>query len=114
MNVTRQQYRAARRLFRQNGDYALQWMKPEVRLCITSTLVQPPLDQLECRAKVSKMLCIQCHQGITKSFIQRPFTQLPWTNLDARHAFGIVSPVRNAFIKQVYIANTAVYNEPST
>ena len=37
-----------------------------------------------------------------------------WTNLDARHAFGIVSPVRNAFIKQVYIANTAVYNEPST
>ena len=77
MNVTRQQYRAARRLFRQDGGYALQWMKPEVRLCIASTLVQPPLDQLECRAKVSKMLCIQCHQGITKSFIQRPFTQLP-------------------------------------
>ena len=51
MNVTRQQYRAARRLFRQNGGYALQWMKPEVRLCIASTLVQPPLDQLECRAK---------------------------------------------------------------
>ena len=46
MNVTRQQYRAARRLFRQNGGYALQWMKPEVRLCIASTLVQPPLDQL--------------------------------------------------------------------
>ena len=77
MAASRSQYTAARRLVRQNGVYALQWMKPEVRLCIVSTLVQPPLDQLECRAKVSKMLCIQCHQGITKSFIQRPFTQLP-------------------------------------
>lgn len=75
MNVTRQQYRAARRLFRQNGGYALQWMKPEVRLCIASTLVQPPLDQLECRLRAVEM--VGFHTKLTKSFIQRPFTQLP-------------------------------------
>ena len=40
--------------------------------------------------------------------------QYPLNKPGCKHAFGIVSPVRNAFIKQVYIANTAVYNEPST
>lgn len=77
MNVSRSQYTAARRLVRQNGIYALQWMKPEVRLCIASTLVQPPLDQLECRAKASQLLAVSSHPGVTKSFIQQPFTQLP-------------------------------------
>lgn len=77
MAVSRSQYTAARRLVRQNGIHALQWMKSEVRLCIASTLVQPPLDQLECRAKASQMLAVTSHTKLTKSFIQRPFTQLP-------------------------------------
>ena len=75
MAVSRRQYTAARRLVRQNGIYALQWMEPEVRLCITSTLVQPPLGQLECR--LIAVVMVGSHTKLTKSFIQRPFTQLP-------------------------------------
>ena len=72
MQVTRQQYRCARKLLRQNGAYALNWMQPQVRLCIASTLVQPPIDQLEQRVKATKILGGR-NPKLTKSFLTQPF-----------------------------------------
>ena len=49
MAVSRSQYTAARRLVRQNGNYALRWLPKDVRECVEAVLFSQLVDQLALR-----------------------------------------------------------------
>ena len=49
MAVSRSQYTAARRLVRQNGNYALRWLPKDVRECVEAVLFSQHVDQLALR-----------------------------------------------------------------
>ena len=49
MAVSRRQYTAARRLVRQNGNYALRWLPKDVRECVEAVLFSQLVDQLALR-----------------------------------------------------------------
>ena len=49
MAVSRSQYTAARRLVRQNGNYALRGLPKDVRECVEAVLFSQLVDQLALR-----------------------------------------------------------------